>query len=58
MWEALSAEISVLQNVPLHANENSKLILKYHVHHAVSSDARAIHATLITIFPIIVGEVE
>ena len=52
MWYALSAETSVL-------NESPKLIEKYHViQQAVRSDAKANHAELITIFPIIVGEVE
>ena len=32
LWDALSAEISVLQNVLLHANVSPKLIEKYHVY--------------------------
>ena len=58
MWDALSAKISVLQNVPLHANESPKLIEKYQVYKAMRSDAKAIHTKLITIFPIRVGEEE
>ena len=44
VWDALSAEIRVLQNIPLHANVNPKLVEKYHVRHAVRSDAKSIHA--------------
>ena len=54
----MSAEISVLQIVPLHANESPKLIEKYNVHQAVRSNAKAIDAKLIRIFPVIVGDVE
>ena len=52
----MSVDISVWQNVPLHANVSPKLIEKYPVLHAVRSDAKAINAKFIAIFPIIVGE--
>ena len=44
MCNALSAEISVLQNIPLHANECPQLIENYNVYMAVSKDAKAIYA--------------
>ena len=58
LWvcDALSAEISVLQNVPLHANMRSKLIENCYARHAVRSDANTIHAKFN--FPKIDGAVE
>ena len=59
VWDALWAEISVLQKVLLHANVSPKLIEKYHVYarHAVLSDVKAVYAKFIVII-IMLGEAE
>ena len=56
VWSALSAEISLSKNIPFYSKVSLTLIEKYQVLHAVRSDAKAIHAKLIAIFPRIVDE--